>query len=352
MKTDFMKLYESLSTLNEDAQSDAAKKFWTAAKNKQIDEESFYTAYEDEIKQLDLDGIFWTRKKADGTIGIGKLKNRGVYGDIKKAKEANPDSQAVKAVSKLWALQFVDGVKYTCDIREKEEKERAEAERKAEAERLDKEETDAMLQVCRELLKDALTKVNRVDLEKYLKTFNITEADIDFRAVKTYSDNKYITVEPSCENNFTMMCYKDRDKALERLIKCLNSEFYIAVFRASIKSVDVIDVFKENRTKDDYYCHAILQGESGELYYVSRNSSYDLNSLNNMLGAKVTQLFNLGEIEEPYKILYTEVSYSPRNYHTNRDSHSTTYYSWDSSKASILKRLVPTVGKGEGSWSY
>jgi hypothetical protein len=27
MKTDFMKLYESLSTLNEDTQSDAAKKF-------------------------------------------------------------------------------------------------------------------------------------------------------------------------------------------------------------------------------------------------------------------------------------------------------------------------------------
>jgi hypothetical protein len=246
----------------------------------------------------------------------------------------------------------MDGVKYTCDIKEKEEKERAEAERKAEAERLDKEETDAILQVCRELLKDAMTKVDRAKLEEYLESFNITEADIDFRAVKTYSNNKYITIEPSCENNFTMMCYKDRDKALERLITCLNSEFDIAVFRANRRTNDAIDVFKENRTKEDYYCHAILQGESGELYYIGINSHYDIKRLSSTLGTTITEIGYLKKIKEPYKVLYTEISYSPRNYHTNRDSHSTTYYSWDSSKASILKSLIPTIGKGEGSWSY
>ena len=84
----------------------------------------------------------------------------------------------------------MDGVKYTCDIREKEEKERAEAERKAETERLDKEESDAMIQACRELLKEALTALkNRSDedlkaVERYLKVFNITEDDIDFTVYK------------------------------------------------------------------------------------------------------------------------------------------------------------------------
>ena len=359
MKTDFMKLYEELDILNEDAQTDAASRFWAAAKNKQIDEESFYTAYEDEIKQLGLDSIFWTRKKEDGTVGIERLKHRGVYGDIKKAKEANPNSQAVKAVAKLWALQFVDNAKYQFEIKEKEAKARAEAERKAEVERLDKEESDAMIQACRDLLKEALTALKnksdeeRKELERYLKVFNITEDDIDFTIYKGWTNSKSINVLPSRATSFSVQnIYKNKDKLLEKLISELSTEFSVAVHRASRRSADVIDVFKENSQKEDYYCHAILQGESGKLYYVSRNSSYDMNYLKKTLGAEVVSIFNLGDIEEQYKVLYTEVSHSPRNYHTNRDTNSTTYYSWNSSKLSILKKLIPTIGSGQGSWSY
>ena len=359
MNRNFMKLYESLSTLNEDAKSDAASRFWAAAKNKQIDEDSFYIAYEDEIKQLGLDSIFWSRKKEDGTFGIESLKHRGVYGEIKKAKDANPSSQALKALAKLWALKFVDGAKYQFEIREKEAKLKAEAEKKSEAERLDNEETEAMLQACKVLLKDALTALkNRSDedlkaVERYLKVFNITEEDIDLTIYKGFERSKYIQVLPTKETSFSVQYhYKNKDKLLDILESGLSIEFSVAVHRASRRSANVIDVFKETYQKEDYYCHAILQGESGQLYYVSRNSGYDMNYLNKTLGSKVIDIFNLGDIEEPYKVLYTQISHSPRNYHTNRDTNSTTYYSWNSSKANVLNKLVPTIGSGQGSWSY
>lgn len=99
--TNFLDTYAQLSSLNEDAKLDAGKRFWAAAKNNKIDENSFYEAYEEELNQLGLTSIFWPRKREDGTIGLGKLKHRGVYGEIKKAKDANPNSYAVKACAKL-----------------------------------------------------------------------------------------------------------------------------------------------------------------------------------------------------------------------------------------------------------
>jgi hypothetical protein len=224
----------------------------------------------------------------------------------------------------------MDGAKYTCDIKEKEEKERAEAERKAEAERAAKEESELALQVCKELLKDALTKVDQEKFEKYLKAFNITEADIDLNVVKSYSGERNIVLEPTKEtiiSRIDHIDYKNKDKALTKLVSGLDHEFDLAVLRVNRSSNNAIDVFKENRTKDDYYCHAILQGESGELYYIGINSHYDIKYLNSTFGTTVTEVGYLRNVKEPYKVLYTEIRYSPRNYHTNRDSHSTTYYS-------------------------
>ena len=60
-----------------------------------------------------------------------ELKEKGSYGRIKKAAEEHPDSWAVKALRKMWVLQFKDGVK--SDIRiEREEDEQKLADKKAE----------------------------------------------------------------------------------------------------------------------------------------------------------------------------------------------------------------------------
>ena len=60
-----------------------------------------------------------------------ELKEKSSYGRIKKAAEENPDSWAVKALLKMWVLQFKNGVK--SDIRiEREEDEQKLADKKAE----------------------------------------------------------------------------------------------------------------------------------------------------------------------------------------------------------------------------
>ena len=60
-----------------------------------------------------------------------ELKEKSSYGRIKKAADENPDSWAVKALSKMWDLQFENGVK--SDIRiEREEDEQKLADKKAE----------------------------------------------------------------------------------------------------------------------------------------------------------------------------------------------------------------------------
>ena len=60
-----------------------------------------------------------------------ELKQKSSYGRIKKAAEENPDSWAVKALLKVWVLQFKNGVKSNIRI-EKEEGEQKLATKKAE----------------------------------------------------------------------------------------------------------------------------------------------------------------------------------------------------------------------------
>ena len=60
-----------------------------------------------------------------------ELKQKGSYGRIKRAAEENPDSWAVKALLKMWVLQFKNGVKSNIRI-EREEGEQKLADKKAE----------------------------------------------------------------------------------------------------------------------------------------------------------------------------------------------------------------------------
>lgn len=100
-----------------------SSQFWSEAKAGRLDGSSFWAAYSSELRRLGLLDLIDTNYK--------ELKEKGSYGRIKKAAEEHPDSWAVKALLKMWVLQFKNGVK--SDIRiEREEDEQKLADKKAE----------------------------------------------------------------------------------------------------------------------------------------------------------------------------------------------------------------------------
>lgn len=341
--TDFLNTYEQLSSLNEDAKSDAGKRFWAAAKNNKIDEDSFYEAYEEELKQLGLDGIFWPEKRADGTIGIGKLKHRGVYGEIKKAKEANPSSYAVKACAKLWVLQFVEGAEYKVDTREREERQRKADEMK----RLEQERQERDLQKYRDILPDALSAIKPEIIQEYLDAYKINKDDIDITIFKTYNGETKIAVLPTKLFTYSVNNPKDvnlRTWVIQMLINEFNEGIEEAERRAEqekYNSNNAIDVIGSRDGNSRTIYGAILEGDSGALYYLGVNGRYDIS---NVLGTEVTDINYLLQITEPYKVIYTSVS-CDSTFGGRGTSHK--YYSWDSSREALLKPLLPK----EGSYS-
>lgn len=349
--TDFLNTYAQLSSLNEDAKSDAGKRFWAAAKNNKIDEDSFYEAYEEELKQLGLDVIFWPEKREDGTIGIGKLKHRGVYGEIKKAKEANPSSYAVKACAKLWVLQFVEGAEYQFDIREKEERQRKADELKRKEEekkRLQQEKLEQQVQEYREMLPDALAAIKPEIVQEYLDAYKITKDDIDLTLFKTNNGEYKVALLPTELFNYHLGPREDVH-IRTWLIQMLISEFNEGIREAKrreeqekYKSNNAIDVIGAGNGGSRTYCTAVLEGDSGALYYLSVKGGYP--NISKTLGTEVTDIKYLLQITEPYKVIYTSVHCDST--FGGRGS-SDDYYSWDSSKEALLKPILPK----EGSYS-
>lgn len=118
-KVDADSLYVS-EVVNEAADINASINFWDLARDKKISTYWFHRAFDDELTELGLMDIF----NEDGM-----LKNQGVWGRIKPVKEANPDSWAIKALNKMWWLQFKEGVtKSEEQIRQQIRREREEAE--------------------------------------------------------------------------------------------------------------------------------------------------------------------------------------------------------------------------------
>ena len=100
-----------------------SSQFWSEAKAGRLDGTSFWRAYSSELRRLGLLDLI--------DINYKELKEKSSYGRIKKAAEEHPDSWAVKALLKMWVLQFKNGVK--SDIRiEQEEDEQKLADKKAE----------------------------------------------------------------------------------------------------------------------------------------------------------------------------------------------------------------------------
>jgi hypothetical protein len=294
--------------------------------------------------------------KEDGTF-----TGRDVYGKIKAAKEANPDSWAVKALSKLWALRYVDYVRFDSEVeaarQEAEEAEKRRAAQKAEEEKRAKEQRENLLQEFKSFLPDALKAVDQESLEKYKTAFNITDADLDITIINQFSKD-CIQFMPATSGYVYPINSQKPDKRAE-LISMLKSELKSGVEKVAAderkkktKTNTAIDVFKSNQYDNDSVCSAILLGESGTIYYLSANGGYSIEDLSKKIGAEVQNVPYLVDVPEAYKVIYTAVSWSERNYSTYRDTHSYTYYSWDSSEAAKLGSLVPKLGDYTGTWSY
>jgi len=129
-KVDADSLYVS-EVVNEAADINASRNFWDLARDKKISTYWFHRAFDEELNELGLVDIF----NEDGM-----LKNQGVWGRIKPVKEANPDSWAIKALNKMWWLQFKEGVTKSVEQARQEKEATDRAER--EAARAAKEEQD------------------------------------------------------------------------------------------------------------------------------------------------------------------------------------------------------------------
>ena len=135
IKTEFMELLEELDRINEATDFQASKTFWADAKASKLNDEAFNKAYKDEIYKLGLgDLIDWEYRYSYYQYGryhyptpthTGVLKEKRSYGEIKKAADENPDSWAVKAMLKMWVLQFKDGVKSNSQLAMEKEQEAA-----------------------------------------------------------------------------------------------------------------------------------------------------------------------------------------------------------------------------------
>jgi hypothetical protein len=72
----------------------ASKEFWANAKNNKVDLDNFHLAYDEELQEYNLLGVF-TKE--------GKLKSKGMYGLI---KQYGNDDWCLKALLKFWSIIY------------------------------------------------------------------------------------------------------------------------------------------------------------------------------------------------------------------------------------------------------
>jgi hypothetical protein len=335
--------FESLSEeITEATDFRASKEFWSAAKIGSMDEDAFHKAFDQELTELGLMDMF----DADGVLAND-------YGRIAKAKEANPDSWAAKALGKLWALRYKDQKLFRSEKAKKAERD---AELKAEAERIEAEkkkqmaeEKAARLEKNQELVLNAIAKVDPEAIAEYEKVAGFKAAD----AVYLKDVPAYIPVwNPNIVLEYGL-CFKKWDKYYKinetkinneaRLIKILNDGFRAAavgiIGQEATKELMKIDVFATNKTAD-----VILLGESGTLYNAW------INGLGNLtISVKGEKSVPVYKIEEPYEVIFTRTDWDNNNHSTYRDSKSATYYSWNSKHADKIKDLIPnSFGREDG----
>lgn len=346
LDSSILEAFKQLDALHEDnlAAREASKKFWAAAKAKQIDERAFHAAYDEELAGLGLSDIFDAK---------GKLANRGVYAKIKEAKNTNPDSWAVKAAAKLWALAYIDSASYQVDIEERQaalEK----TQKEAEIERAKKE---AILQEASKSLAHAIEQVSSDALSRYAQ---YTDKDIrhtcTIKEYKSYS-RQFTNCDYAIHIDGCPYIYPLSEEdvfSTDALVARITKGIAAAVDNIRKQTNNKIDVFSTSARRADASCkcRCILLGESGKLYFIYKNSNGTITvSLAGFLQKPYEDIKYLGDIPETYKVIFTDVTESDDNQVTYRNSTSYTYYSWDSSAADKIRKYIPKLGESTGVWS-
>jgi hypothetical protein len=345
-RVDADSLYVS-EVVNEDAKFDASKKFWAAAKINKIDEESFHTAYDDELRDLGLMDVFTAE---------GAFVDRGVYGKIKAAKEANPNSWAVIALNRLWVLRYKENVKFASEIAANKAAE-DEAQRRAEQRRQEEEAAKAAkeekFKEHQETLKTYISKVDSEIVSAYEQAAGVpategvsltNEGEVPGRTWRDKPTTKF-GIHFKGWNRYCPITEAEFINEAA-MIKLLTGIFNQAVeyinLKAATEEFKKIDIFANNR-----HAEAVLLGESGTLYDVGTNGFGNL-----MISVNREKAVPAYIITEPYEVIYASTDWNDGNSSTRRDSHSATYYSWNSKYTDELGKLgkrIPTkYGREEG----
>lgn len=328
------------------AEREAAKLFWTAARDRQIDENAFHTAYDAELAALGLDDIFDSE---------GKLKHKGVYGKIKEAKVDNPDSWAVKAAAKLWALAYVDFVPYKCDAARRAEAEanweREQAKRQAEKEAAEAKRR-ALLDAWTDCIVPAIEALPEKIVNRYATAVGSDiEAACEFRAGDKNSIY-FIFRIPGGSSYYKKTISADMAPSVEKLTEFLTSFVSTVGCRASNLQIDICNVNTVNGFGDDI--RFILLGESGVTYYVvysANRGNIVVSETGFLMAPFLSEIQCLADMPEAYKVIYTCVSKPSNNRYTIRDSVSEYYYSWDSAETDKLGKYAPKIGTHKQTWS-
>ena len=344
---DSLYVSEVVNEAADSAKVAASKKFWAEAKRNRMDEDSFHTAFDDELTELGLMDMFDAR---------GVLENN--YGRIKKAAEANPDSWAIKALGKLWALRYSKNREWSVVMNNyfKSEKEEHEAKRKAaeEEEKRKKEEQKKIraekLTKYQQLILTYLRKIDADTVDQYEDTIGVPALDgvtVDEVWVHESQWNENLDQEYGIHIEGWNYYYKRKESQindeaymLNLLKKGLKEAVGYSYYKEAVaefkQKIDVLAVKNPKHT-------VLLLGESGTLYKLW----VDAGDFKMSIDGEDT--IPAQKIDEPYEVIYAVNQWSNGNFSTRRDTNSGAYYSWNSKYEAMLGRRVPkNFGRQDG----
>lgn len=351
LATPFLEAFDELDKLSEAANDPtkvaASKKFWFEAKQNRMDEDSFHTAFDDELTELGLMDMFDAR---------GVLENN--YGRIKKAADANPESWALKALGKLWALRYSKNREWSVVMNNYFKSEKAEQEAKRKAA---EEEKTRKLEEQKRIRAEKLKKYQQLILT-YLRK-------VDADAVDQYEEitGNLVLDSVTVEEVFILdsqwaenldqeyrVCFEGWDRCYKLTESKLNDEAYmLKTLKAGLEKTvehsyykDAVEEFKQKidvlAVKNPQH-QVLLLGDSGttyDLWFAKGELRMSIDGEDSILAKK---------IDEPYEVIYAVSSWSNHSNRTTVDNEEGAFYSWNSKYAAMLGKRIPTsFGRQDG----
>ena len=351
LATPFLEAFEELDKLSEAATDPtkiaASKKFWASAKIGKMEEDAFHTAFDDELTELGLMDMF----DANGVLANN-------YGRIKKAADTNPESWAIKALGKLWALRYSKNRDWSAVMNNyfKSEKEEQEARRKAaeeekarkledqkriRAEKLKKYQ-QLILTYLRKVDADAVDQYEEITGNPVLDSVTVEEVFIADSQWNENVDQEYRVCFEGWNRCYMLKESKLNDEAY--MLKTLKAGLEKTVEHSQYK--DAVEEFKQEidvlAVKNPQH-RVLLLGDSGttyELWCANGEFRMSIDGEDSILAKK---------IDEPYEVIYAVSSWSNHSNRTTVDNEDGAFYSWNSKYAAMLGNRIPrSFGRKDG----